>query len=278
MIPRTLLIDGDVLIWRVAVVAQTNIDFGDGPVCIPDKGVARDRIESLVNKWTHATKSRNVIVTLSDIPSGAGRRQGTYWRHDLLPSYKAHRPDRESKQPPLLLFDYIRTRLQDLFECVVFPRCEADDVMGIMATSPAYDHLGDRIICSIDKDMAQIPGRLYNPAHPERGVVNVTPDFAEWLHYYQALVGDVTDNYKGCPGIGTKKATELLESLNEQFGVHELGELNPELSVARWAVTRMAFLSRGQDYEQTLTQLRVARILRHGEWDGSVPILWEPPR
>lgn len=46
-------------------------------------------------------------------------------------------------------------------------------------------------------------GDIYNSTH----IVGITPEL--WSHF-QALCGDSVDNIKGCPGIGAKKAMELI--------------------------------------------------------------------
>ena len=39
---------------------------------------------------------------------------------------------------------------------------------------------------------------------------------ADFNFYYQTLIGDAVDNYKGCPNVGKVKATKFL---TEEFGV-----------------------------------------------------------
>ena len=48
-------------------------------------------------------------------------------------------------------------RLKTEYEVVIMPTLEADDALGIYAT----DNPGN-VICSPDKDMRQIPGRLFD--------------------------------------------------------------------------------------------------------------------
>jgi 5'-3' exonuclease len=68
----------------------------------------------------------------------------------------------------------------------------------------------DSIICTIDKDLDQIPGQHYNFVRKEK--YNVSEDEGNRFFFYQLLVGDPTDGIKGVPGIGPKKATRLLDS------------------------------------------------------------------
>ena len=82
------------------------------------------------------------------------------------------------------------------------PTLEADDAMGIYAT--LYP---DNVICSPDKDMRQIPGKLYDLAN----ITLITPEEGKRWHYIQTLAGDQTDGYSGVPGIGVKRAVSLFD-------------------------------------------------------------------
>ena len=82
---------------------------------------------------------------------------------------------------------------------------EADDGIGIAAKD-------DSIICSIDKDVKQIPGEHYNFVREEFMVVDEdTASFNFWL---SMLVGDTTDNVGGVPGIGPKKGYRHLSAFD----------------------------------------------------------------
>merc|ERR1712138_289724 len=60
-------------------------------------------------------------------------------------------------------------------------------------------------IVSPDKDMKQIPGKLYNL---EDTTYITHEEGARW-HLIQTLAGDQTDGYSGVPGIGVKRAETL---------------------------------------------------------------------
>ena len=57
-----------------------------------------------------------------------------------------------------------------------------------------------QIIVSPDKDMRQIPGKLYNMDE----VIDITPEDGMQWHYIQTLAGDSTDGYSGVPGVRHK--------------------------------------------------------------------------
>ena len=92
----------------------------------------------------------------------------------------------------------------------------------------------DYIICSIDKDLKQIPGIHYDYYQMKlkdengeymvdefgqfvkvrKGFRYVTESEAEMMQFTMMLTGDVSDNVKGIHGIGQKKAEKLLQGKN----------------------------------------------------------------
>src|SRR5690606_18998991 len=86
-----------------------------------------------------------------------------------------------------------------------YPMLEGDDVMGILQTNGEYD---EPVIWSLDKDLKQIPGlHIRNDE-----VVEITKEEGDRFHMFQTLVGDVTDGYPGCPGVGHVIAEKALSS------------------------------------------------------------------
>lgn len=81
---------------------------------------------------------------------------------------------------------------------------EADDALGIAASEDKGS-----IICSIDKDLLQIPGRHYDFVKKEE--TTVTPKEGTKFFYQQVLSGDDADNVPGIKGVGAVKASKLLE-------------------------------------------------------------------
>ena len=129
---------------------------------------------------------------------------------------------------------------------------EADDAMGIYATQ----HPGN-IIVSPDKDMKQIPGKLYNLDD----TITITPEEGAKWHLIQTLAGDQTDGYSGVPGIGVKRA----ETLFNKEGYS-------------WATVVKAFTDKGLTEEDALLNARLARILtiEDYETEQQEPKLWTP--
>ena len=169
------------------------------------------------------------------------------YRKELAPYYKANRTN--TRKPMLL--QWAREYIQSKYNTIIYRRLEADDVLGILGTANT-----DTIIWSEDKDLRTVPAKHWI----DGDVVEISEEEADYNFFTQTLVGDATDNYKGCPSVGYKTAEKILE-----FG-------------DGWGAVVRAFISKGLSEEVALENARLARILRNGEYDtdtGEVK-LWTP--
>jgi DNA polymerase-1 len=140
-----------------------------------------------------------------------------------------------------MLLNFAKDYLAEKYNGMVEERLEADDLLGILGSNDL-----STVIWSLDKDLLTIPAyHLLNGK-----VEEVDQEEADYNFLYQTLVGDSTDNYKGCPTVGAKKAERLLD---------EQG--------ATWETVVAAFDSQGLGEEVALENARLARILRDGEYD-----------
>lgn len=248
----TLLLDADVNAYVAATVHQKVTDWGDGAVSVVTDPLAdalatlRDGVEE-VKKHLGA---KRVIYCLSDDKN---------FRKEILPTYKGNR-----RVKPVLL-PQIRDWIKQNTNCYVRPKLEGDDVMGILATHPTLVK-GEKVIVSIDKDMKSIPGTVYNPRKDDFQKVSV--EEADHFHLMQTLTGDPVDNYKGCPGVGPVKARAIL------------WEGAGSLWASPWERIVAEYRSKSLTEADALVQARVARILRHTDYDfkRKEPRLWQPSR
>jgi DNA polymerase-1 len=259
---RIALIDADGILFAAALGGETRC--GDEQLqMLPLPAVVRDcweRIEAMVE----AVEAEDAFVILSD------RRN---FRFDILPSYKSNRKG----GPRPLLLDQLRGAIVEeaRYPVLLIEGLEADDVCGISAGKLQLAGR-DPIIVSPDKDLLQIPGKVYQTVATNSGtkgvpqVIAVTEEAGDEFHIRQTLAGDPVDGYKGCPGIGNVKARQLIERCREEG-------LSP---AERWKEVVKLYEEKGLTEEDALVQARVARILRFSDWDAAskAPILWEPPR
>lgn len=179
------------------------------------------------------------------------------FRKDIYPAYKAKR---RTSVRPIHLYD-VKEWFGEKYDTRVYPRLEGDDVMGILATEP---HTGDRIIVSADKDMMTVPSLLYRPQEADLGVMSISHLDSIRFLFWQTIVGDATDGYPGCPGVG-------------KFSVYAQDVLEAEDEIEAWDEVLMAYASKGLDESHAVIQCNLARILVHGAWDGKRVTPWVPP-
>lgn len=237
---RTLLIDADIIAYQFAATAQKVFKWGgDEPDSITVEPI--ENVTPLVaNKMAEfkAQLDADQLVMCLSCPTAEG------WRIKLLPTYKAGR----GVKP--VLIEAVKQFMRANWATFERPTLEADDVMGILSTSEKIIP-GEKIIVSIDKDMKTIPGWLFDPVKDTKPHL-ISEETADYWHLYQTLIGDTTDNYKGCPGIGPKKAEWWLST--------------PELGCC-WDAVVSAYESKGLTYDDALLQARIARICRNTEYD-----------
>jgi len=248
----TLLIDTDVLLWRASSAVQRTFDFGGGVFAVgADFHRAKDKFDAEVRELVVKLKATNPpVLALSDPKRN--------WRKEVLPTYKANRSSAKPK-----IFYELREHAEASYDTRWYPGLEGDDVLGLYSTGSSIS--GKKIIVSIDKDLQTIPGHLYNPNKPERGVRLIRPEEADEYHLMQALTGDTVDGYSGCPGIGPKRAAQILALA-----------FTPE---EKWRMIVRAFASKGLNESYEIVQAQVARILRRGEYDKETyrVTTWTPP-
>lgn len=169
---------------------------------------------------------------------------------DVYPEYKANR---DSKRRPVC-FNQMREWIIDNYVTYLKPHLEADDCAGMLTTVAA----GDYILVSGDKDFRSIPGKFYDFLR-DTYYESTEEDAIRW-HYYQTIMGDTTDGYKGASGYGEVKTSRLLDD----HGVS-------------WDTVLKAYKG---DEEEALKNARLAYILhREGDydWENGTVRLWTPP-
>ena len=237
----TLLIDADYIVYKACASAEYDIDWGDDVITV----VSRFS-EALNNVERDLTKIKNefmwdvpkLILFFSDSEN---------FRKKIYPDYKGHR---NRKKP--CGYRKVITELSNRYEVIKLPTLEADDALGIYATANPGN-----IVCSPDKDLRQIPGKLYDM----KELTTIDPiEGAKW-HLIQTLAGDQTDGYSGVPGIGIKRAVALFEEKGYN-----------------WETIKGAFAEKDLGEDVALMNARLAKILTNEEYDHTAkqPILWDP--
>lgn len=256
-----LLIDGDEMVFRACAAVEQEvrfnvilgeIDWKEPPIHILGSNPvqAREVLDEMLERFFERFESRDHLLCFSAPPN---------FRYSVWPDYKNNRA--HSRKP--LCFVELCEQVKRDFKCKSFPGLEADDVIGIIATSPSKRR---KIIISQDKDFLTIPSQVWRQGE----LVNVTEAQADYYHMFQTLVGDTSDGYKGCPGVGKVKAEKLLASPDQYPG--------ETYRDAMWREVVQQFEKAKLTEQDALTQARLARILRFSDWDNDKkePILWSP--
>jgi 5'-3' exonuclease len=248
---KTLLIDGDVLVYQIGCAVERPVDWGDGQWSLhADAHEATQRLDAEIKAWQTLLQADHAIVALS-----CKTEEG--YRRALCPSYKSNRSG--NRKP--VVHQALRKHMEVAYGAVAYPRLEADDVLGILATGP---HQDDRIICSIDKDFQGVPCSWFNIRKPDGGVRQVSAEQAAWFHAMQTLMGDAVDGYQGIPGVGPKTAEKMLHGV---------------APADYWPTIVAAYQKAGLSEAVALLNARMARILRAPDYDAKTQqiTLWTPP-
>ena len=235
-----LLIDADFIVYKCCAAAESEVDFGNDVIIVTSLfsdayGCVKRELNRIANKFDSFSEH---ILFFSD---------SVNFRKSIQKSYKGHR---NRKKP--CGYRRVINALKDNYEVIIMPTLEADDAMGIYATKNKGN-----IIVSPDKDMRQIPGRLFDL----QDCTLITSEGGAKWHLIQSLAGDQTDGYSGVPGIGVKRA----ESLFKDKGYS-------------WKTVVDAFEAKDLDEETALMYARLARILTVDDYDfkNKKPIPWTP--
>jgi len=242
-----VLIDGDIFVYKALAVSEVTIQWDiEGHIWTKyanlekAKDVLTDQIKAVLYEFDYD----RVLIALTGIEN---------FRVKLWDGYKGNRADTPKPTGFVQLREWLLNE-QEEWPTKVYDGIEADDVLGILATKPGNEHA---IMVSADKDLKTIPGRLWR----EGKLITISTDMANRWHLMQTLMGDTTDGYKGCPGIGEVKAEKIVSGPGDA-----------------WVNIVKTFEKAGLTAEDALLQARLSRILRWSDWDAEKkePRLWLP--
>ncbi len=159
------------------------------------------------------------------------------FRHKMFEEYKAHRPPtpEELRSQIRRVHELVETFHIPVFEIDGF---EADDVLGTLSTQAEQQGI-DTVIVTGDNDMLQLVSPTVKALAPKRTFTDtvlydedaVEKKYGikpEQLPDLKALVGDVSDNIPGVPGVGAKTAARLLQEYRNLESIYErLEDIEP---------------------------------------------------
>lgn len=233
------LIDGDIAAYRAAAATQKSLAWDDdAPTIWANPAEAIKSALETIRLWADAVGAHKSIVMLT----GDGN-----FRKAIFPAYKSNR---SGVARPVAL-KAVREAIKDAFQTAIVDGLEADDLLGMMLTTPRAR--GRAVCVTMDKDLRGVPGLHLSPLKDRQPVFVGEADANRWW-FTQALTGDASDGYPGCPKVGPKRAAKLLEGWD---GMDLAAGLE---------IVSTAFQGAGMGHAEALTSLRVSRILRAGDY------------
>ena len=153
MAKRTLLIDGDILIYSICSAAEYVARFDeDTDVAFCNVHEALNTCIKVLTEWKDRMEAQDVVVAFSG---------SSNFRKIVYPAYKAHR--KSCRKP--CGYRPVKEMLGRSYTSVEQPTLEGDDILGILQTSGKYEA---SVVVSSDKDLNCIPGLLWNPDKDEQ--------------------------------------------------------------------------------------------------------------
>ncbi len=156
---------------------------------------------------------------------------GPTFRHKMYKEYKAHRE--ATPEDIRLAVPYIKQLLEAFnIPIVEVDGYEADDVIGTLSRI-ASEQGFETYMVTPDKDYAQLVNEnvyMFKPrskggGNEVWGVEEIKEKFAverpEQVIDILALWGDTADNIPGCPGVGEKRAKELIAAYGSVQGIYD---------------------------------------------------------
>jgi len=184
------LIDADIVSFSCAVY---NENFG--------WDACREDIDQLMKRILETTGATSYECYISG---------SNNFRYRIYPDYKANRKGKPDPQYRAEANAYLVTE----YGGKVTDGYEADDAIGISATRHS-----DSIICSIDKDLKQIPGNHYNWRKNEFDTVSAVDGLRNF--WRSVLTGDRVDNIIGVGGIGPVKSGRIINDLEDEWEMYQ---------------------------------------------------------
>ena len=158
---------------------------------------------------------------------------GSSWRKEIFPEYKANRKEKyaeqteqEAKEFEMFMAEFTNTLtlIREKYPVFQFRGVEADDIAAYIVKEFDYE---DCWLISSDKDWDLLIGdkvsRFSTVTRKETTIHNwdehydfEIPDYIT----FKCLTGDKGDNVPGIPGIGPKRAVQLMEQYGDVFDIY----------------------------------------------------------
>jgi len=216
---------------------------------------------------------RQKATTVSVLLSGPDN-----FRNEIA-TIKPYKGNRDKAYRPIH-YEAIRKYMFDNWDARLIEGHEADDECSILSW---VDFAADTpyVICTIDKDLDQIPGPHYDYA--KKVMYDVYFNDASYFFWKQTLTGDPTDNIQGMFRVGDKAADKMLGAWLENYNTGDVVASTEETwEEYRWRLTVAAYAQNMKKYPEKYPEgmtaaeaaLENARLVFMQTYPGQ---LWTPP-
>ena len=123
------------------------------------------------------------------------------FRYKIFPAYKKNRPE---KHP---IIEVLNKYLVETMGAIESHNAESDDYVFSYSQIPKFK--GRSIICSVDKDLRQIPGIHYDYQKNKYHIID--EETAKYNLAIQMIMGDAADGIPGLKGYGPVKAEKIIK-------------------------------------------------------------------
>ena len=196
---KTALIDGDIIVYRISYSNKPK----ESTEAFSTNGMIErtlDDVKGDVDNFMKFIRDETGCTHFTGFLSAP--RKTTF--RTLLATIREYKGNRKKGDLPPF-FNEIKEYLQSEYGFIKSESYEADD---LLASYQSQAEESETIICSIDKDLLQVPGLHWNWNHNE--TTNVSNEDAVEMLWEQAITGDATDNIEGIPKVGIKTAQKIL--------------------------------------------------------------------
>jgi DNA polymerase-1 len=211
---------------------------------------ALDKCKARIQEIQEITFTKDVVLFFT---------QGKNFRHEVCPMYKANR--KHTRYPQGL--KELKELLLQTYNGEICEGIEADDAVVYLKRT----HPDKYVLCSPDKDVYRsVAGKHFNYYQSTQHKiamkwVETSKEDAEEFPYIQTLTGDSTDNIRGCPGIGAKRAILILKGCSTPL--------------ERWEAVVKAFESKGLTAKDAIRDMRLVNM-HQVERDKDGKWIWNP--
>ena len=216
-------------------------------------------VESLAKSYN----AGNIIITADG---------GSSYRKEIFPEYKANRKEKYAEQTPqeekefamfMAEFSNTLTLLKEKHPVFQFKGVEADDIAAYISMNLDKYGLDECWMVSSDKDWDLLindrVSRFSTVTRKETTVHNWDEhydfDIPDYITF-KCLTGDKGDNVPGIPGVGPKRAVQLMEQYGDVFDIYDACPIDGKYKYIQ---------NLNENAEQLLTNVELMDLVTYSE-------------